>query len=85
MTDPNGYDWLAQFMEAQASLQAMQFFLTFTLGQLGAIASLDPERAEEMLAKFQIDVQDVIAATNNLGSVCDNIMANVQSNLSKEE
>lgn len=80
----NALEWLDQFMIGQASLQAMQFFLMFTLAQLGVLAKYDPEQADLMLQKFERDITDVEDAAENLSQVCKNIASNVRLNLLKE-
>jgi hypothetical protein len=79
----SGNEWLDKFMQAQAALQAQQFFLLFSLGQLGAVARYDRERAAALAVCVKTDIADVEDAAAALARTARNIVANVEHNLAE--
>ena len=75
-----GQEWIDEFMVTQAELQAQQFFLCFTLGQIGAVGQYDPGAALDMMDAVAIDVADVLLAADKLRDVSLAIAANAREN-----
>lgn len=76
-----GNEWLDRWMEAQASLQAQQFFLIFIMGQLAAAATYDRAKARQILEHVEQDIVDVETASAQLAHVSRSIAANVRANI----
>lgn len=77
----SGVEWLDRFMEAQAKLQAEQFFLMFSVGKLAGAADYDREHAKEVLdVVLDVDVPDLLNAADHLAKVVRDIAANVARN-----
>lgn len=79
-----GYDWLGQFMEAQAGVAAAALFTTFKLGQIGAAGRYDSELARAMLDDLRTDRVDLMQAATQLDEVLAGLIANIETNLAEK-
>jgi hypothetical protein len=77
-----GYEELHRFMTAQAKVAGTSMFLTFTLGQLGALNRVDRDRAREVLELFKSDVADLEQACDDLRDVLGGLVGNMEASLS---
>lgn len=76
-----GMEWLEKFMTAQGAVMANSLFLTFGIGQAGAVLAVDIDTAEKMVAVLREDVDDLEQAANELVRVTRDIVANAERNV----
>lgn len=75
----SGQEWLRHFMEARGRMDAEVTWMTFVIGQAGAVMALgDQADAEKMLEALKSNRDDLKVATEKLNSVVADMVANAE-------